>query len=355
MKTGIFLGFLVTTILAWGQKSEPFIVPEGVEGVPAVVEDSGLTSFILTVEVFSVPMTLAAEVKRSRKRDVLAYREFLAAVKSGEGIYDKLMEARGMVTKPVRIEETKGQADPDRIGKVAVDLVFEVFSLPFSEAAELQRRSPDDAQLYHAMVARLRRGEATQEVFQVLAARSGKKASVRDGPVMRYPTRFEPPGGSFLTVPSVLAHEEMLSPTLPCSMALRKLGWSCSVSPELERKRGLISLKIDLLRQDFVKNDLWGFSRCQHEIARFSRESIETELWLKPGQVAFVGTMGEEPQAGNRVVHLAFIKADLPGEELKGENHQSWRMDLEVFALSIAEARRIKMEFTAGNRHQASS
>jgi len=127
MKIKNLFCLFLTTILAGGQESAPLIVEDGELEIPAVGDRPGLTNFILTLEVFSVPMTLAAEAKRSRKRDALAYREFLAATKSGKGIYDKFMEARGVVTKPVRIEEISEyiyptEYDPPEVGKLPLKL-----------------------------------------------------------------------------------------------------------------------------------------------------------------------------------------------------------------------------------------
>ena len=245
------------------------------------------------------------------------------------------------------------EADQGQTGEMAVDLVFEVFSLPFSQAADLQRRSFDDTQIYDTIIDRLRRGEATQDVFQVIASQSGKEATVRDGSAMCYPTEFEPPGGTYLDVPNLLAHEEMVSPPCPTAMTTRDLGWSCSLIPRVDLKRGLIEVKVGVVLQEFIKNDLWGISPCQHQIPRFSRESIETEVSMPSGQVAFVGTMGEKEQGGKRFTRFAFLRAGVSGRDGEGGGNPGWRMGLEIFSLPLGDAGEIRRSFKPEDRYQA--
>lgn len=244
------------------------------------------------------------------------------------------------------------QRDGLKAGR-AINLVFEVFSLSFEEAAEVLRSDQSDEELYLRLVEKAREGGAEQELFQSVAARSGQEVTVRDGEDFIHPTESKAAVG-LAYAPSLGAWEEGFAPPMPSLFMNRDLGWSLELEPVFDPEAGTIETTVSASRVSLSRKVRWGNSPVEKVVPYFSVGDLRTTVVASSGEVSLLGTVREGgPEGGQGPVGVAFLRATLRGDESPVRLTDATRLVYEVFALPLAEAARLRRVRKEEDLHRA--
>ena len=220
-----------------------------------------------------------------------------------------------------------------------IQVVYEVFSLPEAEAAQSQRDSLTDRELYARMVTGLEKGEVKQEKLLAIRSLAGQKATVDHVSEFMFPTQFKPPElpnqlGGFLEqagdqesadLAESLAkakkgagwHEGNfpVTPATPKAFVTAKLGDSMEVEAALGSEAGFVSLSFAATHLALKGSDLWGQGLSEANMPRFEEQKLQSSFTLKGGDPSLIGTVSPSPATREKDevarVWFAFVTASV--------------------------------------------
>lgn len=193
------------------------------------------------------------------------------------------------------------------------EVMLEVFSVPFEEAAKLRREVKDAVKIYAELVKRVDGGKAKLEEFVILKGRIGEGGETESIEEFIYATEYEPPElpNIVTKVPSNPEVAALLkTPATPSAFDTRNLG----VTLELDGMEKIapntieVGLKVD--RVSLVGRIGWGQGLSTAEMPKFELQRLNRQVILVDGKPGLLGTMSwpkSEGHAGkDRRVCLAF-------------------------------------------------
>ena len=200
-----------------------------------------------------------------------------------------------------------------------LSVVYEVFSLPMTKAAELQRAKLADSEFYGKLVEGLKDKSVKQETFLVARSMSGTKVRVEETKDYIYPTEFDPP-----ELPNMVAGQNQktkkegksmrifpATPANPTSYDTEALGEMLEVEAML--KGNLIDLRLAPSRVSFIQRDVSGQGLARTVMPRIARPKIQTGILTRSGKPSYLGTVSApselQPKEGEQRVFFAFVTA----------------------------------------------
>lgn len=198
------------------------------------------------------------------------------------------------------------------------EVMWEVFSVPFSEATKMRREMKDQGKIYGELLKRVEKKKAVLEEFVVLKGTVGVSSETESIEEYIYSTESEPPEvpNEVRKVPeNPKVAELLMTPAMPAAFDTRNVGRSLEieivekVSPKVIR----VELKFD--RVSLIDLLIWGQKKSMLKMPRFANHGIKKDALLSEGIPTLVGTMSPpKKDAGKeRMVWLAFATAT--GEE----------------------------------------
>lgn len=197
--------------------------------------------------------------------------------------------------------------------------VYEAFSLPKSEAAELQRAGHRDEALYGVLIAAVDSNKAKQEKLMAVRSMSGLNSTVENIDERIYPTEYLPPQSpSDISTPlltSPLSEKTdgtapsdffSLIPALAVSFDTKNCGDTMEMEISNELSNGLLSMRCTVTHVALLQMDTWGQGLATTEMPRFSVQKQKSGFQVKSGVPALLGTYSpaleaQDPDSGERV------------------------------------------------------
>ena len=233
----------------------------------------------------------------------------------------------------VRNADQGAAAEAPFIPKI-VSICVETFSLEMSDAAALYHKGLSDPKVYADLTARVSKGQAKQETFSVIRARSGEKALVENISEYIYPTEFEHGNAENTTsgpaipdkattvaiaTPShALTPPAITAPVLPTSFETRNTGFTLEIEPMIGENEEIIDLRIAPERVTLAERVKWGQGVSETEMPVFESQRMTLATTLISGQPQLLGTPSRppvskvDPESANRV-WFSFVTADIIG------------------------------------------
>lgn len=196
------------------------------------------------------------------------------------------------------------------------EVMMEVFSVPFAEAAKLRREMGDTAKIYGELVKRVEGKKAVLEEFVILKGTVGVESETESIEEYIYATEYEPPEIP-LVVKKVPANPEvakmMMTPAMPAAFDTKNVGRSLEMEINAKETPEVIEVQLKFDRTSFLDRLTWGQGLAETEMAEFSVQQIEKLVLLKDGAPTLVGTMsppkGKLEEGAKRRVWMAFATA----------------------------------------------
>lgn len=215
------------------------------------------------------------------------------------------------------------QAAPDKI-----QAVYEAFSIPKSEATELQRAGHNDQIFYQVLVAATAEKKAKQEKLIALRSTSGQKAASTQCSELIFPTEFEPPElpnqvGIPLNQNSVdkegkpktpdvtevntgIASIFPSTPATPSAFDTYLAGDQFEIEATLGESGNTIDLRFSYTCDHLIGMDVWGQGLSAIPMPRMSHQNQTASLSVKNGVPILVGTVtpvleAQDPGESERV------------------------------------------------------
>jgi len=218
---------------------------------------------------------------------------------------------------------------------VVIQIVYEAFSMPFSDAAALRREAKTDKVLYDQLLAGLGKGEVVQEKLLSTRCLPGQRSVASHISEYIYPTGFEPPelpnsigggapskkgekGGSSTEAPDpnrpdlkadVVAFPA--TPATPTTFDTRLLGDVLEVEPQVDSTFKTVELRCTVEHVTLQKIDIWGQGLSEAGMPRFSNQEIKSGATQSSGVPLLIGTITPSDEAlgeGNpKRVWFAFV------------------------------------------------
>ena len=201
------------------------------------------------------------------------------------------------------------------------EVMWEVFSVPFGEAAKLKRNQKSSAKIYEDLVKRSETEKGVLEEFVILTGKIGKKSEGDSVEELIYPTEFEPPEiplkvAKIPNDPKVAGF--LSTPAMPTAFDTGKLGTSLEIGFEEKKTPEVIMIKVDFERIEFLGLSIWGQGKATTQMPEFAVQGYKKEVLLKSGEPVMVGTMSppkNRPEKNKkRRVWFAFATASPSGE-----------------------------------------
>jgi hypothetical protein len=215
-----------------------------------------------------------------------------------------------------------------------VSVCVETFSVELADAAALYHKKLPDSKVYAELTARVGKGQAKQEAFTVIRARSGEKALVENISEFIYPTEFDhgnapnttpappiPSDGTkpaIPTPPATPAPPTVTAPVMPTSFETRNTGVTLEIEPTIGDNDEIIDLRIIPDRVTLVERVKWGQGVSETEMPIFETQRMTLATTLIAGQPQMLGTPSRPPvskvdaDSANRV-WVSFVTADIIG------------------------------------------
>lgn len=215
------------------------------------------------------------------------------------------------------------QATPDKI-----QAVYEAFSIPKSEAAELQRAGHNDQAFYDVLVAATSEKKAKQEKLIVLRTSSGQLASSAQSSELIFPTEFNPPelpnqvgiplnlnttdqegkpkSPDLSEVNTGIASIFPSTPATPSAFHTYNTGDTFEIEANMDPSGNTIDLRFSYTYNRLLGMDVWGQGLSEAPMPRISHQNQTTSLSVKNGIPILVGTVtpaleAQDPDAPERV------------------------------------------------------
>lgn len=201
-----------------------------------------------------------------------------------------------------------------------IQTVYEIFSLPKSEAAELQRAGHDDAAFYKTIVSATANKKARQEHLLAIRGRPGNTVSARHVSNFISPTEFEPPElpnqvGLFYEVPGTATEEKPgvsipvtpaitsifpSTPATPTSFDTYNLGATLEVEPQIDVAGKTVEIRLSATINRLLAQDVWGQGLSEAKVPRISRQAQTSSVTVRSGVPTLVGTFSPAPEAQDK-------------------------------------------------------
>ncbi|MCW1925541.1 hypothetical protein OKA05_23485 [Luteolibacter arcticus] len=213
-----------------------------------------------------------------------------------------------------------------------VSICVETFSLELADAAALYHQKLPDSKVYAEITARVAKGQARQESFSVIRARSGERAMVENISEYIYPTEFDhgnaanttpappvPNDGTkpaLPTPPAAPATPTATAPVLPTSFETRNVGFTLEIEPTIGENDDVIDVRIVPDRVTLAERVKWGQGVSEAEMPVFETQRMTLATTLLSGQPQLLGTPSRPPvskvdaDSANRV-WFSFVTGDI--------------------------------------------
>lgn len=193
------------------------------------------------------------------------------------------------------------------------EVMWEVFSVPFSDAAKLKRNQKDPGKIYEELVKRSGNGKAVLEEFVLLVGKIQNKSMTESNEEMIFPTEYEPPEIP-LKIKNVPESPEvasfLITPATPTSFDTQKMGSDLKIEFEWKVTPDTIKVNLNFERAALLDFSNWGQGKSKTKMPEFAVQGINRTVFLKSGKPMMVGTMSppkERPEKnGKRRVWFAF-------------------------------------------------
>jgi len=174
------------------------------------------------------------------------------------------------------------------------NVMWEVFSVPFEEAAKLKRGLKSSGKIYLELVKRTEAGKADLEEFLLLTGKIGEKSTAQSIEEMIFPTEYEPP-----EIPNTVnffpkAHEVasvLVTPSTPTSFDTKKMGAGLEIAWEHKETPATIKVKLKFDRVELLDFSTWGQGKATTNMPELSKQGFDKTVFLKLGKPELVGTM----------------------------------------------------------------
>jgi hypothetical protein len=196
------------------------------------------------------------------------------------------------------------------------EVMWEVFSVPFADAAKLRREVKDAGKIYELLVKRVEEKKAGLEEFVVLKGSVWKTSEAGSYEEYIYSTESEPP-----ELPNVVKKvpenpevvDLLMTPAMPSAFDTRNVGRSLEIVIEEKVSPDVIRVALKFDRVSLVELVSWGQKKSELKMPKFSSHGVKKEMLLKNGKTTLVGTMSPtrkgRDEKGDRRVWLAFATA----------------------------------------------
>ena len=221
---------------------------------------------------------------------------------------------------------------------MVVQVVYEAFSMSFTEAAALRRGGPTDKALYEKLLAGIEKEKVVQEKLLSIRVRPGQRSIASHESEFIYPTEFDPPelpnsvGGGAPPKredPPVqpktpdpnkadLKSKVTVFPATPASPSAfdtRKLGDMLEVEPQVAANGKYIEVRCVAEHVKLLQLDKWGTGLSEMKMPRFSNQAVHGGITQLSGVPTLIGTISppqEAQKAGaEKRVWFAFITSKI--------------------------------------------
>ncbi len=208
-------------------------------------------------------------------------------------------------------------AEPGDSATRLIDLQWEAFSLPLTEAHLFLRKFKTDAERYEEIVRRADAGEAKLELLHRLRTRSGQRAKVEAIDEKIYPTEFveQQPSKTAKDQPKDAPPAEAVTAALlPRAFETRNVGATLEVEATLRDDGATVDVTVAPESIKYLGDDTYQGGTTQ---PRFEVQKMDTSFTAKAGQAALVGTQsppnGTGVQGSNeeKVVWFSFMTVEV--------------------------------------------
>jgi len=197
-----------------------------------------------------------------------------------------------------------------------VSICFETFSVSLADAVALYHGQPNDTALYKEVTSRVAKGTAKQETFDVVRARSGERATLKNTSEFSYPVSYLPAahsGGKPSSTPTPKPNTPVAAaapvPATPAAAAApptsalpfptefktRDVGLTLMIEPTIGGNDRIIDLRIEPVLVTLTDRAKWGQGDSATETPVFEIQSVATANTMLDGQTQLLGTMSRPP------------------------------------------------------------
>lgn len=193
------------------------------------------------------------------------------------------------------------------------EVMWEVFSVPFADAAKLRRSLKDQGEIYQELVKRVGKKKAVLEEFVVLKGSVGKTSETKSVEEFIYNTEVEPP-----ELPNIVKKvpenpkvaDLLMTPAMPAAFDTRDLGRSLEIDIVEKLSPKVVRMELKFDRVSLTDLETWGQKKSLVEMPRFANHGVKKEVLFMAGEPTLVGTMspskGKKDEGEERMVWLAF-------------------------------------------------
>lgn len=215
--------------------------------------------------------------------------------------------------------------DPDAkpMEPTTIRAVYEVFSLPMTEAAAIQRSGLSDGKFYEKMLEGIKNETMKQEVFMVARFMPGSQVIAQEGGEHIHAMEFNPAGlSSIVASPGKSDSSEKskkamdvfpVTPASPLSFKTKAVGRSIELEAGIDQEGKVIELRLAASEVSLIQRDRFGQGVSMVEMPRFAVPSLRTGVAVLSGRPSYLGTISPpvelQPKEGESRVWFAFITA----------------------------------------------
>lgn len=197
----------------------------------------------------------------------------------------------------------------------SVSCIYEAFSLPLKEAAELRRKTALGKDFHQELVARVAKGEAKQESFVVIRGNAATRILAGGGTEHRSPAAFDPV--AFYN--SEIAKSPPLDrryPNVPASFVTRNCGTFADFSASVGSDNSWVELQAQVNHTTLGEPTTWGTGPAEIKLPTYHDQRITTSVFTPLGTPCFLGTMNPPDKLQgdakpDKRVWFAFVTPDL--------------------------------------------
>ena len=205
----------------------------------------------------------------------------------------------------------------------SMTVLFEMFSLPLQEAAQLIRSDKTDTQIYESLVK-----SSKQEAFVLMRGRSGDKFMTEAVHEHIYPTTYEPPElpetlGVQIVSAKVLKNEEegvtevnkpevpeteklskapspellsqIATPATPSAFETRNTGLMVEIEPIVRNDKKTVEVRIMPSFVHLLGTTTSGQGLAEAKMPHFETQRLKTAYTARVGRPYLLGTMNRSP------------------------------------------------------------
>lgn len=192
-----------------------------------------------------------------------------------------------------------------------VEVTYEVFSLPISEAAKLRRKKLGGGKSYLKILELLKNKEARQETWMSVKMQNGTSTILKETEEFIYQSEMTYP-----ELPSMIGSDFLQRhPLNPFPIPRTATSYDTKLTGdilELNLREDGNSLRLGLTatRAGLIRIDLFGKETTEVEMPRFAVQNLKTEIAVTRGKTTLVGTISpprDLQKAKEKRVWLAFV------------------------------------------------